>query len=146
MAEFDSDVVFSPGAPLDVNKLNQLQANIRSVYDETRSLNTTITTIGNIQKTTPAVPVIEVGTATVKINGNTTAVSLENEGFSSTAKLPTVVATILDDLKPNVSYSIRAKATNAKRIIIEVTSTDKTVDKQEINVNYTAIQMVAKNN
>lgn len=146
MAEFDSDVVFSPGAPLDVNKLNQLQANIRSVYDETRSLNTTITTIGNIQKTTPAVPVIEVGTATVKINRNTTAVDLENEGFSSTAKLPTVVATILDDLKPNASYSIRAKATNAKRIIIEVTSTDKTVDGQEINVNYTAIQMVAKNN
>jgi len=146
MAEFDSDVVFSPGAPLDVNKLNQLQANIRSVYDETRSLNTTITTIGNIQKTTPAVPVIEVGTTTVKINGNTTAVNLENEGFSSTAKLPTVVATILDDLKPNASYSIRAKATNAKRIIIEVTSTDKTVDGQEINVNYTAIQMVAKNN
>jgi len=144
MATFDADVVFSSGAPLDVNKLNQLQANIRSVYDETRSLNTTVTTIQGIQKTTPAIPIIEVGTVPVKINGNTTAVTLENEGFSSSTKLPTVVATISDDLKPNTSYSIRAKATEAKRIIIEVTSTDASASGKEINVNWIAIQMVAK--
>ncbi len=137
---FDTNVVFSPGAPLDVNKLNQLQANIRSVYDETRSLNTTTEKVGGLEKTVKTIPIVDVGTVTVKVNGNTTPVIFNNTGFDAN---PVIVATIQDDLKPNTSYSIRAKTTSLRGANIEVTSTDTSAN-ETINVNYIAIQMKAQ--
>ena len=42
-------VVFSPGAPLDVNELNQLQANITDLQEKTTSsLNNTTVTVGDL--------------------------------------------------------------------------------------------------
>lgn len=137
---FDTNVVFSPGAPLDVNKLNQLQANIRSVYDETRSLNTTTEKVGGLEKTVKTIPIVDVGIVTVKVNGNTTPVIFNNTGFDAN---PVIVATIQDDLKPNTSYSIRAKTTSLRGANIEVTSTDTSAN-ETINVNYIAIQMKAQ--
>ena len=75
------------------------------------------------------------------MNGNTTPVELKNTSFTFP---PTVVATIQDDLKPNTSYSVRAKATTARNINIEVTSTDTSAS-GNINVNYIAIQMRTQN-
>jgi hypothetical protein len=135
-------VVFSPGAPLDVNELNQLQANITDLQEKTTSsLNNTTVTVGDLETRFNTTPVIEVGTVEVKVNGNTTPVELKNTSFTSP---PTVVATIQDDLKPNTSYSVRAKATTARNINIEVTSTDTSAS-GNINVNYIAIQMRTQN-
>ncbi len=51
MTDFNPDVVFNAGAPIDVNKLNQLQRNISSIYENNSSmLNLTNTTVGGIQK------------------------------------------------------------------------------------------------
>jgi len=54
MAPFDSSVKFNTGAPLDVNKLNKLQDNITSVYQQNASAVQTLgsqnTSIAGIQK------------------------------------------------------------------------------------------------
>lgn len=142
MAQFDTDVVFSSGAPLDVNKLNQLQSNIRSVYDDTRSLNNTTTRVGNLETTIKTVPIIDVGEVTVKVNGDSLPITFNNTSFDST---PVMVATIASDLKKETfSYSIRATANSKTSGRIEVISPDAKATGQELKVNYIAIQMRAQ--
>ena len=141
MATFNPDVVFSPGAPLDVNKLNQLQANIRSVYDETRSLNNTTTKVGELETTIKTVPIIAVGQVDVKVNGDSFPITFNNTSFDS---IPVMVATISSDLKKETfSYSIRATANSTTSGRIEVVSPDTKATNQVLTVNYIAIQMRA---
>jgi hypothetical protein len=54
---FDSSVKFNAGAPIDINKLNKLQDNITSVYQQNASAITQNNTIvGGIQKSSSGIP------------------------------------------------------------------------------------------
>ena len=139
MTEFNPDVIFNAGAPIDVNKLNQLQRNISSVYEKNSSLlNTTNTTVGGIQKEIRVFPIVDVGQVELKVNGNSQQVPFKNTNFT---KAPSIVATIASNLDTKTSYSIRATANNATNANIEVVSTNEKATGQPILVNWIAIEM-----
>lgn len=139
MTEFNPDVVFNAGAPIDVNKLNQLQRNISSIYENNSSmLNLTNTTVGGIQKEIRVFPIVDVGQTEVKVNGNSVQFPFKNTNFT---KAPTIVATIASNLSSETSYSVRATSDNERSARVEVVSTNLKATGQTIMVNWIAIEM-----
>jgi len=140
MTDFNPDVVFNAGAPIDVNKLNQLQRNISSIYENNSSmLNLTNTTVGGIQKEIRVFPIVDVGQVPdVKVNGNSVQFSFKNTNFT---KPPTIVATIASNLSTETSYSVRATSDNERSARVEVVSTNPKATGQIIAVNWIAIEM-----
>jgi hypothetical protein len=139
MTDFNPDVVFNAGAPIDVNKLNQLQRNISSIYENNSSmLNLTNTTVGGIQKEIRVFPIVDVGQAEVKVNGNSVQFAFKNTNFT---KAPTIVATIASNLSTETSYSVRATSDNERSARVEVVSTNLKATSQTVIVNWIAIEM-----
>ena len=132
-----TQVTFSPGAPLDANKLNQLQNNISSLYQDTKNLNTTTVKVGDVEKTVKAIMIVDAGQKTVIVNGQTSIVDFTNKTFDQN---PIIVASISSDLKPKTVFSVRANSISAQQARIEVTSPDEKAS-GPVTVNYIAIQM-----
>lgn len=139
MTEFNPDVIFNAGAPIDVNKLNQLQRNISSVYEKNSSLvTTTNATIGNIQKQVRVFPIVEIGTVTVDVEGGrcrTEPITFKNNNFTET---PIMVASVSSNITKDSGLTIRATPTSASGGNIEVCSLEKT---QKVQISYIAVQM-----
>ena len=94
---FDSSVKFNAGAPIDVNKLNKLQDNISSIYEQNSiSLNTISNNVDNIQTSIQVVPIIDVGTVNLTVNGNSKSVTFANKNFT---QAPHIVASISSNIK-----------------------------------------------
>ena len=135
---FDSSVKFNAGAPIDVNKLNKLQDNISSIYEQNSiSLNTISNNVDNIQTSIQVVPIIDVGTVNLTVNGNSKSVTFANKNFT---QAPHIVASISSNIRQRTSYSVRATATSATGANIEVVSTTDNTG-QSVDVQYIAIEL-----
>lgn len=140
MTEYNP-VVFTAGTPIDVNKLNQLQNNIASIYQTNSIINTTNTTVGNLQKEVRTFPIIDVGDEDFTVKEGecvSKVVTFANKNFTQN---PKVVASISSDIKKDSNLTIRATAISQTQARIEICSNSK--DLQKVSVNYIAIQMKA---
>lgn len=142
-SSYSPDVTFTAGAPIDVNKLNQLQRNISSVYEQNSSLvataNQTVDTVSGIQKTVRVFPVMNIGTIDMFVEGESTAgkdITFEQTNFSST---PILVASISSDMSKDTRLSLRATARSSAGGRIEVVNAAK--NSQNVVINYIAVQM-----
>ena len=132
-------VVFGAGAPIDVNNLNQLQANIASIYAQNGTLVTTNQTVGELEKTVKVFPVIYAGQTTITVDGEKTEGKNITFGNTSFTAVPTIVASISSDLKKDFRLFVRATATSSSGGRIEVVNASK--NREEVDINYIAIQM-----
>jgi hypothetical protein len=143
MTEYDSNVVFSAGSPIDINKLNQLQRNISSIYAQNSSLtattNQTVDALSGIQKTVKVFPIIHVGTVDITVDGEKTEGKDVNFAGTSFTANPTIVASISSDLGATSRLFVRATTKNSTSGRIEVVNAAKT--RQTVSVNYIAVQM-----
>lgn len=138
MPTFDSSVKFNAGAPIDVNKLNKLQDNISSIYETNSSLlNTTNTTVGNIQTAVRVFPIIDKGTQKLIVNGNQQVFNFSNPNFT---EAPTVVASIAVNPKKEALYTVSAIPKGQRQYALEVTSSKDNTG-TTVEVNWIAIQM-----
>ncbi len=101
-------------------------------------LNLTNTTVGGIQKEIRVFPIVDVGQAEVKVNGNSVQFAFKNTNFT---KAPTIVATIASNLSTETSYSVRATSDNERSARVEVVSTNLKATSQTVIVNWIAIEM-----
>ncbi len=143
MTEYDSNVTFSAGAPIDVNKLNQLQRNISSIYAQNSSLTTTTNatagSLGELKTTVKVFPIIHVGTIDITVDGEKTeGKDVDFAGTSFTAN-PVMVASISSDLSTSSRLFVRATTKNQGGGRIEVVNASKT--RQTVSINYIAVQM-----
>lgn len=134
---YTSNVVFNSGEPIDVNKLNQLQANINNLVQKTDLTNSTTTSLG---RQVASIPIVDCGQVTIITNAATAAdITFKNKGFTVA---PTIVASLASNLPATGErlYAVRATALSATNAKIEVTTT-KDQGGKEILVNWIAIQM-----
>jgi hypothetical protein len=140
MTEYSPDVVFNAGAPIDVNKLNQLQRNITSVYQNNSQLiNTTNATVGNLQKEVRVFPIVDVGSEEFTVKGGeciSKVISFTNSNFT---EKPIIVASVTSNIKADSKLTVRATTISTSQARIEVCSDSK--DLQTPVINYIAIQM-----
>ena len=139
MTEYSPDVIFNAGAPIDVNKLNQLQRNIASVYQNNSIINTTSATVGNLQKEVRTFPIIDVGSEDFSVKGGecvSKTVTFANKSFTES---PSIVASISSNIKIDSNLTVRATTINASQARIEVCSNSKEL--QQVTVQYVAVQM-----
>lgn len=139
MTEYSPDVVFNAGAPIDVNKLNQLQRNIASVYQTNSIINTTNTTVGELQTEVRTFPIIDIGSEEFSVKAGecvSKAVTFSNKNFTQN---PTIVASVSSNIKKDSNLTVRATALNASQARIEVCSNSK--DLQTVTIDYIAVQM-----
>jgi len=141
MAPFDSSVKFNTGAPLDVNKLNKLQDNITSVYQQNASAVQTLgsqnTSIAGIQKNIQVFPVIDKGTQEVEVNAGQKVFPFANINFT---EAPIVVASLNYNQDKEVWFTISAAAKSTTQFFIEATGAAKQNGKK-VSVNWIAVQM-----
>jgi hypothetical protein len=141
MTEF-SRVVFNSGEPIDINKLNQLQANLNILYTDNASLKQTstqtVSSLEGLTKDIEVVPILAAGMVICKVNGNSQTVEFNSSSFSAT---PYLVATISSNIASGANYSVRATADNETQGRVEVVSTDTKLNNQEIRLNWIALQM-----
>jgi len=135
---FDSSVKFNAGAPIDVNKLNKLQDNISSIYETNSSLlNTTNTTVGNIQTAIRVFPIIDKGQQELTVNGNQQTFNFANRNFT---EAPTIVASLSYNPKKEAIFTVSAISKSTTQFGLEVTSSkDNTGTK--VTVSWIAVQM-----
>jgi len=141
MTEYSPDVVFNAGAPIDVNKLNQLQINIASVYQTNSIINTTNTKVGEIDVRVRTLPVIDIGSENFTVPAGqcvAKTITFGNENFS---RSPVIVASISSNIKADSNLSVRATVSeqSIRQARIEVCSNSKNL--QEVTVSYIAVQM-----
>jgi hypothetical protein len=141
MAEFDSRVKFSSGAPLDINKLNSLQDNITSVYQLNNSAIQTIgaqnTSISGIQKNIQVFPIIDRGTQEIEVNGGQKVFPFSNTNFS---EIPIIVASLNFNPKKETWYTVSAIAKSTTQYALEVTAAAANSG-TKVSVNWIAVQM-----
>ena len=142
MSGYSPDVTFAAGAPLDVTKLNQLQRNIVSVFEENKTnINTSNATIGDLEKTVRVFPIIEVGQIDLNLPAGGCAqetVTFDNQNFSKDQ--PTrIVASVSSDIKPDYGVVVRAKMIGQFQARLEACTSSKTG--LAVTVDYIAIQM-----
>ena len=141
MSNYSPDVIFNAGAPIDVNKLNQLQRNIADIYKNNAIVNTTSNTVAGLEKEVRTFPIIDVGFMDFTVDGKsciTKPVTFANKNFTQT---PQIVASISSNIKKDSALTIRATATSTSQAQIEVCSNNENL--QNVTVNYIAIQMKA---
>jgi hypothetical protein len=139
MTEYSPDVVFNAGAPIDVNKLNQLQRNIASIYQTNSIVNTTSNTVAGLEKEVRTFPIIDVGSITISVNEGQCVqktITFSNKNFTET---PQIVASVSSNIKKDSALTVRATSTSTSQATIEVCSNSKY--SQDVNVQYIAIQM-----
>ena len=142
MSEYSPDVNFAAGAPLDITKLNQLQRNIVSVYEENKTnINTSNTTIGEIDKIVRVFPIIEVGTIELKVPASgciSEVVTFTNQNFAE-GQATRIVASLSSDIKADYGLSVRAKMIGRYQARIEACTSGKVP--LTVDIDYIAIQM-----
>jgi hypothetical protein len=141
MTEYNPDVIFNAGEPLDVNKLNQIQRNVTSVFQSNINLSqSTNQTIGNLQKEVKVFPIVEIGSIVIETAPGacrSDTVPFKNKAFTD---VPIIVASIASDInKDSAGLTIRASTSSTAQGRIEVCSSDKL--SQKVTINYIAIQM-----
>jgi hypothetical protein len=141
MTEYNPDVIFNAGEPLDVNKLNQIQRNVTSVFQSNYNLSqTTNQTIGNLQKEVKVFPIVEIGSIVIETAPGacrSDTVPFTNNAFTAA---PIIVASIASDInKDSAGLTIRASTSSTAQGRIEVCSSDKL--SQKVKINWIAIQM-----
>lgn len=142
-SNYSPDVVFNAGSPIDVNKLNQLQRNIASVYEQNSSLvattNATVDTVSGIQKTVRVFPIVHTNTIDITVPAESCAgqdITFAGTSFTAT---PILVASVSSDINKDTRFWVRATAKSSAGGRIEVCTSNKT--QQKVTVNYIAIQM-----
>ena len=141
MTEYNPDVIFNAGEPLDVNKLNQIQRNVTSVFQSNINLSqTTNQSIGNLQKEVKVFPIVEIGSIVIETAPGacrSDTVTFKNKAFTD---VPIIVASIASDInKDSAGLTVRASTSSTTQGRVEVCSTDKL--SQKVTINYIAIQM-----
>lgn len=141
MTEYNPDVIFNAGEPLDVNKLNQIQRNVTSVFQSNYNLSqTTSQTIGNLQKEVKVFPIVEIGSVEIETTAGSCVekpVTFKNKAFTD---VPIIVASISSNIKKeSAGLTIRASASSTTQGRVEICSSDKL--SQKVTINYIAIQM-----
>ena len=137
---YNPDVTFAAGAPIDVNQLNQLQRNIESIYTTNSIVNTTAENVAGLEKEVRTFPIIDVGVIVfdaVPANGCISEpINFTNSNFTEP---PKIVASISSNIKKDSALTVRATCSSNSQARIEVCSNNK--DPQRVEVQYIAIQM-----
>lgn len=138
--EYDPNVIFNAGAPINLDQLRKLQSNIAAVKLESdNKIQNATLSIEGVQKSVKVNPVIFAKTVTIDINSN---VGQQNTDFGGTdfTETPIMVASVATNTKPSDGVTLRATATSKTGGQIEVFTETKSTLKQ-VRVNLIAVQM-----
>lgn len=137
---YDPNVIFNPGAPINLDQLRKLQSNIAAVKLESdNKIQNATLSIEGVQKFVKVNPVIFAKTVTISINANR-GYDTTDFGGTDFSETPIMVASIATNTSPNDGVTLRATATSKTGGQIEVFTAAKSTLK-EVKVNFLAVQM-----